>query len=113
MSFHVNELQKIHATTKGFFRGNLRGEIGQTIGMFDQYVKQIKSASGTEREQLLKRYLEIAQGMRHAAISNGATNAKDPAWAAAAVAESWLCLLRSNNTREILDGEKIINQMRS
>lgn len=112
MSFHVEELQKIQESTEGFFRKNLRSEIAQKIRTFDQYVSQIKSADGAQREQLIKKYLEITQGMRHSALALGATNAKDPKWAAASVVESWLCLLRSGNNTEISIGEKIINQMR-
>ena len=112
MSFHVEELQKIQESTEGFFRKNLRSEIAQKIRTFDHYVNQIKSADGAQREQLLKKYLEIAQGLRHSALAAGATSAKDPKWTATAVVESWIALLRSENQSDISKGEEIINRMR-
>ena len=112
MSFHITELQKIQKSTKGFFKGKMKSEISMKIRTFDGYVNEIKNASGADREELIGKYLEIAQGLRHSALALGATGANDPKWAAAATVESWICLLRDGSRNEIELGESIINSMR-
>lgn len=112
MSFHIDELEKIHKTSKGMFRGSLRDEISMMIKTFDQYVAEIKNSSVSEKTNLYVKYSKIAQGLRHSALAAGATNMKVPKWAAAAVVESWIALLRSENQSDISKGEEIINRMR-
>ena len=46
--------------------------------------------SSPERDQVIRGQIERAHAARHLALSHGATDWKDPNWAAAAILEGWL-----------------------
>ena len=112
MNHNVEELNKIETASKGFFRGANREAISYIIKTFESKMLEVKSKSGVERKETIKKHLELATGLRHSALRKGANSYKDAQWAAAALVESWLFLLRDGTSEEIQIAESIIDRMR-
>ena len=111
-SFHLVELEKIEAASKGFFRSKMRHRIARKIKSFDSEVTQIKNETNEEeKESLIERNLETARILRQTALANGASGITDPEWAAAAVVESWISLLQSGGD-DLVVAEHIIDKLR-
>lgn len=87
---HAAELRKIMKKTNGWFKGEARARIRQSLELLSSDMARIKSLPEAERHEALKLVLAEWTDRRHYALQMGATSYSDPAWAAAAACESWI-----------------------
>ena len=87
---HADELRKIMNKTSGWFKGEARARIRQSLKTLSSDMARIKTLPESERLQALKPLVAEWTEKRHQALQMGATGYSDPAWAAAAACESWV-----------------------
>lgn len=113
MSFNEDELIKIQNKTAGFLKGKSRKAIVNAIKGYEPKIHKAKSCNPEDQGRALLALVNQATAQRHDALQSGANSYSNPAWAAAAVVESWLHELLGGDPKGIQNVEEIIHELRT
>ena len=111
MSFNEEELRKIEDATSDSSKKSAQKAITRAIAALRPKIEKAKGLPETQRQTTLNHLINKATAARHSALQSGASSDDHPAWAAAAVCESWLHELAGGTEDSIARVESLIDRL--
>jgi hypothetical protein len=112
VNFNEEELLKIEKATSGWLKKSDRKAISEAISALRPKIQLAQNILNQQQKHAeLVKLVDEATATRHRALHSGGNSYGHPAWAAAAVCESWLQELVLGTPESISRVENMINKL--